>query len=67
MFQTLILVCSIAFSQSDCQKTTALDIIKGPTAPNEVVCALHGQAYLAQTSLTPRSSKEYVKIICTRT
>ena len=55
MFQVLILVCSVNLAPADCQVETALDLIKGPPVTSEVMCGLHGQAYIAQTaSLTPR-------------
>jgi hypothetical protein len=64
MFQILILVCSVGVAQADCQPDTALDVINGPTAESEMTCGLHGQAYIAQTSLRPRAADEYVKIKC---
>ena len=66
MFQVLILICSMTFSSSECQTETALDVIRGPAVPNEIMCGLHGQAYIAQTSLVPRGPDEYVKIVCMR-
>jgi hypothetical protein len=64
MFQILILVCSVGIAPADCQPETAVDVIKGPSAASEMTCGLHGQAYIAQTSLRPRSAGEYVKIKC---
>ena len=66
MFQVLILVCSVNLAPADCQIETALDLIKGPPAASEVMCGLHGQAYIAQTSLRPRLAGEYVKVKCLR-
>lgn len=66
MFQVLILVCSVNLAPADCQIETALDLINGPPVANEVMCGLHGQAYIAQTSLSPRSAGEYVKVKCMR-
>jgi hypothetical protein len=66
MFQVLILVCSVTLPASDCQSATALDVFRGPAVANEVMCALHGQAYLAQTSLGSRGPGEYLKIKCMR-
>ncbi len=64
MFQVLILVCSVDLAPSDCQIETALDVIRGPVAANEVMCGLYGQAYIAQTTLAPHGPGEYVKIRC---
>ena len=64
MFQILILVCSVGVAPADCQPETAIDIINGPSVASEVTCGLHGQAYIAQTSLRPRAANEYVKIKC---
>jgi hypothetical protein len=66
MFQILILVCMAGVAPADCQPETALDIINGPSAESEMTCGLHGQAYIAQTSLRPRAAGEYVKIKCLR-
>ena len=66
MFQVLILICSIGVSRSDCQIETATDVIQGPVVANEIMCALHGQAYIAPTAIAPRPDKEYVKLKCQR-
>lgn len=66
MFQVLILICSVNLAPADCQIETALDLIKGPPAASEVMCGLHGQAYVAQTSLMPHTASEYVKVKCMR-
>jgi hypothetical protein len=66
MFQVLILICSIGLAPGDCQIGTALDVVRGPPAPNALQCGLHGQAYIAPTALAPRGPGEYVKIICLR-
>jgi len=41
-------------------------VIAGPDAPNEVMCGLHGQAYLAGTAIAARHEGEYVKVTCSR-
>ncbi len=64
MFRILILICSIHLAPSDCQIETALDVVYGPTVANEVMCGLHGQAYIATSTLAPRGPEEYVKIKC---
>jgi hypothetical protein len=66
MFQVLILICSVGLAPGDCQVETALDVVRGPSAPNALLCGLHGQAYIAPTALAPRGPGEYVKIKCLR-
>lgn len=66
MFKVLILVCSVALSPDQCQADTAVAVIDGPEAPNEVMCGLNGQAYLANTALAERREGEYVKVTCSR-
>lgn len=68
IFKVLILVCSIALSHADCQPETALDIIQGPDVANELMCGIHGQAYIASSAVgTHLKNGEYVKITCSRT
>lgn len=66
MFKVLILICSAALSREQCQADTAVAVINGPEAPNEVMCGLHGQAYLANTALAEKHEDEYVKVKCSR-
>lgn len=66
MFKTIILVCAMSVAPPDCQNETALDIISGPLAANELMCGLHGQAYIAGTGYMERHPGEYIKIKCTR-
>jgi hypothetical protein len=65
MFKVLILVCSMGIAPQDCERDNALDVIVGPSAANELVCAFSSQAYLAGTALAPTDGN-YVKIQCTR-
>jgi hypothetical protein len=66
MYHVLILVCSVAFSPGDCQRNNAREVIIGPEAQNEVMCAFYGQAYLANTSIGALHHGEYVKVQCAR-
>lgn len=66
MFKVLILVCSATLSPAECQADTAVAVIDGPEAPNEVMCGLNGQAYLANTALAEKHEDEYVKVKCSR-
>ena len=67
MFKVLVLVCSSALAPMECQVETAEDVISGPAVGNEVMCGLHGQAYIAETALGAGiGPNEYVKIKCIR-
>jgi hypothetical protein len=66
MFEVLVLVCSIGVSPSECLGDTAIDVIKGPTASSEITCGLHGQAYVAETTMSNRLKDAYLKVLCTR-
>lgn len=65
-FSVVILVCAVALSPDLCTADTALDVVRGPQADNEMMCALSGQATLAATAIAPRAGEEYVKIQCSR-
>lgn len=54
MFKVLILVCSVNLAPAECQINTALDVINGPEAQNELMCGFHGQAYIAETASTSK-------------
>jgi hypothetical protein len=66
VFQIMILICAIDIAHSSCQPNNASDVIRGPEVANELMCGLHGQAFLASTTLAPRSGREYLKIQCLR-
>jgi hypothetical protein len=67
MFKVLILVCSMALTPSECRIDNAIAVIDGPDAPNELMCGLNGQAYVAGTAIAEKHEHEYVKITCSRT
>jgi hypothetical protein len=50
---------------ADCQQETAIDVIIGPPASNETMCARDGQAYVAQTPFVV-AGETYPKILCAR-
>jgi hypothetical protein len=68
MLTALILVCSLAVTPdlADCNHKNALDVLRVPEEfANPVECALQGQAYLAQTAIGRKLSKdESVKVVC---
>jgi hypothetical protein len=65
MLKTVILICTVSVAPADCLPETAIDVIAGPYADNEIVCMLHGQASMARTALAPRKG-EYMKVTCSR-
>jgi hypothetical protein len=65
MFKVILLVCAANVAPGDCQADTALYLLNGPDASNEVMCGMQSQAYLAQTWLGQSlADGEYLKIIC---
>ena len=64
MFDVLILVCAASLAHAECQKSTAIHVIKGPAAADLMTCGLYGQAYIAGTSLANNLDNAYVKIRC---
>jgi len=67
MFQILVLVCSVGVAPADCQTNTAIKVIRGPEAANELQCGLYGQAYFAEMGNHELVNGEYLKVMCTRT
>ena len=66
----LILVCSLAVTPdlSDCSRSNAVDTMYVPEQfANPATCFMHGQAYLAETSIGRKLyDGDRVKIICKR-
>jgi hypothetical protein len=66
----LILVCSLAVTPdlSDCSQSNAVDALYVPERfANPATCFMHGQAYLAETSIgRDISQDERVKVVCVR-
>jgi hypothetical protein len=67
MYSLLVLICSTTLSQADCQAKTAVDVIRGPTVDNPMMCGLNAQTMIARTDLVQTNGTEYVKVVCTRT
>jgi hypothetical protein len=65
MYSILVLICSTALSHSDCQVKTAVDVVRGPSVDNPMVCAFNAQTMIARTDLVQTDGREYVKIVCT--
>jgi hypothetical protein len=70
MLTALILVCSLASvpDLGDCTRDNALDVMHVPaTFANPVTCFMHGQAYVADSSIgRDLAPNEAVKVICVR-
>ena len=66
MYSIIILVCSTALSHADCQAKTAVDVVRGPTVDNPMMCGFDAQAMIARTDLVQADGTEYVKVMCTR-
>ena len=66
MYSILVLICSTARSHADCQVKTALDVVRGPTVDNPMMCALNAQTMIARTDLVQANGSEYIKVVCTR-
>ena len=68
MLTAMILICSLATTPDvrDCNRNNAIDVMWVPeTFGNPITCYMHGQAYVAGTSLGRElSAKEHVKIVC---
>lgn len=70
MLTAMILICSLATTPeiTDCTRTNAVDVVWVPeTFSNPVMCFMHGQAYLAGTSVgRDLAVDERVKVVCAR-
>ena len=65
MYSILVLICSTALSHADCQVKTALDVVRGPTVDNPMMCALNAQTMIARTDLVQNDGSQYIKVVCT--
>ena len=66
MYSILVLICSTALSHADCQAKTAVDVVRGPTVDNPMICVMNAQTMIARTDLVQNDGTEYMKIVCTR-
>jgi hypothetical protein len=64
-FVVYILLCAASTPPGDCDTRSAIDVVLGPEARNEIMCGLEAQEMFAKTAIAPRDG-EYVKISCTR-
>ena len=64
MYSIVILICSTALSHSDCETKTALDVVRGPTVDNAMMCPLNAQTMIARTDLVQGDRSEFMKVVC---
>ena len=68
MLTAMILVCSLAATPNigDCNRYNAVDVMWVPeTFNNPITCYLHGQAYIAGTSIgRSLAADEHVRVLC---
>ncbi len=64
-FLVYIFVCAASTAPGDCDRHSAIDVVLGPEASNEIMCGLAAQEMFARTSILPKDG-EYVKISCVR-
>jgi hypothetical protein len=70
MLTAFILVCSLARTPDlgNCTRDNALDVLHVPaTFENPVTCFMHGQAYMAGSSIGRELGQdEAIKVVCVR-
>lgn len=70
MLTAMILICSLEATPDlqSCTRDTAVAALQAPESfGNPATCFMHGQAYLAETSLgRDLAENERVKIVCVR-
>lgn len=68
MLTAMILVCSLATTPNlgDCNRYNAVDVMWVPeTFNNPITCYMHGQAYIAGTSIgRSLAENEHVRVLC---
>jgi len=71
MLTALVLVCSVAITPDlrDCTRENAAAVMLVPVqSGNPATCFMHGQAFLAQTSIgRDLGVDDRVKVVCVRT
>jgi hypothetical protein len=70
MLTALVLVCSLTVTPDlrDCGRDNAAAVMQMPVeSGNPAMCFMHGQAYLAETSIGQAlADDERVKVVCAR-
>ena len=60
-FVVFIYLCAASTAPADCDRRTAIDVVLGPQATNELTCGLGAQEMMAKTAIRPEDG-EYFKI-----
>jgi hypothetical protein len=70
MLTALVLICSAMITPDlrDCTRDNAMTVMRVPAEfANPATCFMHGQAYLAQTSIGQElTDSDRVKVVCVR-
>jgi hypothetical protein len=66
MFKVTILICALATPGAECERATALDVIRGARVDTPQQCGFAAQAQLAPTRVAPEPGRQYAKILCDR-
>jgi len=70
MLTALVLICSVTVTPDlrDCSRANAIAVMRVPAEfGHPAACFMHGQAYLAETSIGQElGENDRVKIVCTR-
>ncbi len=70
MLTALVLICSVSVTPDlrDCTRENAIDVMRTPVqTANPATCFLHGQAFVAQTSIAQDlRGTDRIKIVCAR-
>jgi len=70
MLTALVLICSVTVTPDlrDCSRANATAVMRVPAEfGHPAACFMHGQAYLAETSIGQElGENDRVKIVCTR-
>jgi hypothetical protein len=52
-FAVYILLCAASTAPGDCDTRSAIDVVLGPEARNEIMCGLEAQEMFAKTAILP--------------
>ena len=70
MLTALVLICSVSVTPDlrDCTRDNAVDVMRTPVeSANPATCFMHGQAFLAATSIgRDLGETDRIKIVCAR-
>ena len=57
-FVVFIYLCAASTAPADCDRRTAIDVVLGPQATNELTCGLGAQEMMAKTAIRPKCLSE---------